>query len=632
MYTSTRQDPSGIRAGTLDALRVQLLKMSPQQLQAFAMANQDDAIKLGLAAEADKVHKKHAQEYMALQMGQQPKPPVAQQILQSIGQTPPPPQGMPPQGMPPQGMPPQAQGPMPPQGMADGGYLLPEDQGIATLPVGDMDFAEGGIVAFGDGGEVPGYADGVFTGNTVPSGAIIIGNMYKDPVTGEMKYLPGAEPERTGYEGMSLTDIGKKLKESIQRKIDTPSQYVTPAELRRKEIEKSNEAAAKQNALTSQAYVPRRSDEQQFVSDVAKRNNLLDPTATSVNTPTGIQTVAPPRADTRAVVSPAQKPAGIPAIAPTKFERTTLPDITVAGQLAEYDRAMPKEIVDPVAKERQEFNDARTQAAARQVSLFEQEVQKRQPAFEERLRKLDEKEARVNTMADRNLNMALIEAGLAMMSGESPHAFVNIGKGAQVGMKSYAEGQAKIEAAKDKIEDARARIEEFRRNEDMMTAKERRALIRDYENTFVAAKELMFQGAKEAYGLKREDVRSAIAAKHANDLAQAQLTSRENLGIASLQSSENIAKAQMQNQLNIAQLPGATERILSSDPLFNRQLQLTTAATGMRGETAIRETWAKSPYLQAQYPNVEDYVRMMSGSSGGAGGDAFKVIGSRPAP
>jgi hypothetical protein len=160
---------SGIGAGSIDALRVELLKMNSQQLQAFAVANQDDAIKLGLAAEADKYKKKHAQEAMALMAGQQQQQPISQQILQSIGQPPQPPmppqvpqgqapQGMPPQGMPPQGMPPQqmAQGPMPPQGMAEGGYVLPEDQGIATLPVGGMDFAEGGIVGYADKGYVEG--------------------------------------------------------------------------------------------------------------------------------------------------------------------------------------------------------------------------------------------------------------------------------------------------------------------------------------------------------------------------------------------------------------------------------------------------------------------------------------------
>jgi hypothetical protein len=104
---------SGISSGSIDALRVQLMKMNSQQLQAFAQANQDDAIKLGLAAEADKYRKQHAQEAMAMMSGQQQKLPIAQQILQSIGQPPQQPQQpMLPHG---QGMP--SQGQMPPQGM-----------------------------------------------------------------------------------------------------------------------------------------------------------------------------------------------------------------------------------------------------------------------------------------------------------------------------------------------------------------------------------------------------------------------------------------------------------------------------------------------------------------------------------
>ena len=46
---------------------------------------------------------------------------------------------------------------------------MPEDQGIATLPAPNMqNMASGGIVAFDDGGEVPGYAGGVFTGPGTP--------------------------------------------------------------------------------------------------------------------------------------------------------------------------------------------------------------------------------------------------------------------------------------------------------------------------------------------------------------------------------------------------------------------------------------------------------------------------------
>jgi hypothetical protein len=301
----------------------------------------------------------------------------------------------------------------------------------------------------------------------------------------------------------------------------------------------------------------------------------------------------------------------LPAIAATKFQRTTVPDIDVKKQLELYEKSMPKDIVDPLAEQRREANAPAIQAAARQVSLFEQEVQNRKPAFEDRLKALDKKEARVNTMEDRNLNMSLLEAGLSMMSGDSPHAFVNIGKGAQVGIKSYAEGQAKVEAARDKMEEARARIEEFRRNEDMMTAKERRAVLRDYDNTLASAARDMFSGVEKMYGIKRAEITTAIADKNARDAVKIQVQSSENMGIAGLESQRNIAMAQMQNSRNIAAMPSATERILSNPKLFSKQMELQTAATGMRGDTAYRETWAKSYALQSQYPNINDYLRAM---------------------
>jgi hypothetical protein len=79
-----------------------------------------------------------------------------------------------------------------------------------------------------------------------------------------------------------------------------------------------------------------------------------------------------------------------------------------------------------------------------------------------------------------------------------------------------------------------------------------------------------------------------------------------------------------------ASAPTGLERIYRNPELFKKHMEAQTAATGMRGDTAIKETWAKSPYLQSQYPNMDDYVRMMTGTTG-SGGD-FKVLGSRPAP
>jgi hypothetical protein len=210
--------------------------------------------------------------------------------------------------------------------------------------------------------------------------------------------------------------------------------------------------------------------------------------------------------------------------------------------------------------------------------------------------------------------MSLLEAGLAMMSGESPHAFVNIGKGAQVGMKSYAEGQAKIEAARDKMEEARARIEEFRRSEDMMTAKERRAVLRDYDNTVAAASRDMFSGVEKMYGIKRDDIKTAIADKNARDAVKAQLQSSENLGIAGIRSHENISGQQIASNLAIEKM-----RLSVPPPEARMAIMLGTGKTdaerlesGMRKIQDLQSDKTGKVYAEMYAKHIEDSRKNMT--------------------
>jgi hypothetical protein len=76
---------------------------------------------------------------------------------------------------------------------------------------------------------------------------------------------------------------------------------------------------------------------------------------------------------------------------------------------------------------------------------------------------------------DKNLNMALIEAGLAIMSGTSENAFENIGKGASVGLKGYKEGVDKIQLKKDKLQESLNRLNDARFSDKKDNAKEVRA-------------------------------------------------------------------------------------------------------------------------------------------------------------
>jgi len=123
-----------------------LSRMPLPELQQYATLHKNDPYIVTLALSIAN-QKKQMQAGQAGQAGMQPQPKV---VDQDIAQIAPRPQ--------PQQMPPQQMAAAPQQ-------ALPEDSGIGQLPAQNMqNMAEGGIVAFDDGGEVPGYADGVFTG------------------------------------------------------------------------------------------------------------------------------------------------------------------------------------------------------------------------------------------------------------------------------------------------------------------------------------------------------------------------------------------------------------------------------------------------------------------------------------
>jgi hypothetical protein len=69
--------------------------------------------------------------------------------------------------------------------------------------------------------------------------------------------------------------------------------------------------------------------------------------------------------------------------------------------------------------------------------------------------RLDKRDTKIEKDKGQNINMALIEAGLGIMSGTSQHAMVNIGKGGQAGVKAFAEGKKEINRREDAQFDSR---------------------------------------------------------------------------------------------------------------------------------------------------------------------------------
>jgi hypothetical protein len=658
-------------------------RMELPQLQQYAALHKNDPyiVTLALSIANQKKQMKAGQDGQA---GMMPQPKVADQQIAQMSAP-------------------------PPQQMAPQQQMLPEDQGIGTLPARNMqNFAGGGIVAFEEGGDVPGYAEGVFTGGTTAR----VGQLSYE----QLVKLFQTDPELARQAALRAGPAGQRFLEYAQKAARAAGVPAIVGELGTIASIKANRDVARmtpeqRKALSSNPMLSAMSGDAGLAASIQNAPDMEKPTMgyfdqmgkvlqfipkTLVGAPgdkdspkgygltrlfaDGDPAPAPAPAAANAAAAPIPydpktatrrsmfvdppidkrrspaasagpsdasaapaSAAGLPAISQTGFQRTVIPDINVADQLKLYNDAMPKTIVDPMAAERIAINDAASQVAAKQLSAFEQEVQNRKPAFEERLKKLDEKETRVNTMEDRNLNMALVEAGLSMMSGESQYAFVNIGKGAQVGTKAYIEGQAKVEAARDKLDEAKARIEEFRRNEDMMTSKERRTLKNEYENTFISAKKNLLEGIQQQYNLTRGDVTSAIAAKLARESVKAQIGSAENLGIAGIESQQSIAKANMANAANIsrednlsrervARMPSPLERILRDPVLREAHMESQLGPANVRREMALRTTYYENPQLKISYPTVQDYL--LANGVGGQDGvsDGTKVLGSRPGP
>jgi hypothetical protein len=120
----------------VNQITAQLARMSDPALQQYAAMHKSDPYTLSLALSESNRRKQMRQ---GAQMEQQPQPKVVDQEVAQMGAP-----AMPPQGMP-QGVPQQ----------------LPEDVGIGQLPAPNMQrMATGGIVAFDEGGEVPGYDKG----------------------------------------------------------------------------------------------------------------------------------------------------------------------------------------------------------------------------------------------------------------------------------------------------------------------------------------------------------------------------------------------------------------------------------------------------------------------------------------
>lgn len=415
---------------------------------------------------------------------------------------------------------------------------LPEDMGIGRLNAGDMNFAGGGIVAFADGGGVERYSGGGDLYRTDPRlartaelralkpyarlmgvpGAVFDGGLaatmeagedlanmtpeqrrglYSNPMVGAMAGdagLAGAimnAPDQAPAKPTSFGDIGKALSLPLRALVGDPALDTERKQRETAAAKRNAPAAAQSNPAQDMAqfdaasnlYMTERASKQ--ASDAALKAGAGQRTGTGSGSSSG--------AGAGSVTGGGGASKGSGSLE-ALFKKLNPSD-------AEYAALDTKET---------SVANALKNLGKSGLEEFEAEEAKRGDVFKGREARLAKREGELEGMKDKNLGLALLQAGAAIMS--TPGSLgVALGKGVNVGTERYAAGLDKLNAAQERLMDAKDRLEELRVNRDDLTSRERRQLKTQAKQYELEAEKLFLDGAHKKLGYKREDAKNMFA-------------------------------------------------------------------------------------------------------------------------
>jgi hypothetical protein len=383
---------------------------------------------------------------------------------------------------------------------------LPEQMGIGQLPAQNMQqMADGGIAGY------EGYDEGGMTYGQDPVMMMAEGGVARYQVGGSIEDKYRKESMEMG-EGVRMQYSPDVQAYSRAQEQASRESY---AERERQRMLQGPYAAAPLAAPTPSPTDPsfRRQQDPRMKPGVAATAQPLITSDIAAPIVTGQKT------PTRKATAPA-------AAAPPP---AAVPEQSAAARFM----AMQTEMgVDPNARtdidaRRDRVAETMRAQSRGEMDEFEKDVAARGEAFKGREARLAKREAGLDKRKDENTGLALLEAGLAIMSTPGKLAEA-VGKGAQVGLRTYGAGLSQLRAAQEKMDDARDQIEEFRRNEANMTAKERRQFKSQINRTETEIEKMGVDAAEKMYGYKREDAKSVFAASTQERFTKMEIEGREN--------------------------------------------------------------------------------------------------------
>ena len=502
---------------------------------------------------------------------------------------------------------------------------LPEDQGIAQIPAPNMrTLANGGIAGYEDDEE------GMATGGM---GGMFNFAQQSEPV---VRMSGGGVARYNGATG-SVTGVAPELlskyqQEATEMAMGTRMQFSPDVKA----------VVGKIQAAQEGSYL--KEEQKQMLEGNPLRNKTQDsasmvaPTASAAYDPTEnlkklAQTnaryttpSAPKNAEEAAMLNryPATKPAAAsaPKIPAEKPAAPAAPSTqgTQGGNAGQGIQSMyelfagPKNVRDTELNEIQqrirEQGESETSAAQRQLNQLKTDLAAQGTYGKEREAKLKGKEERIGKEEGQAGGLALLEAGLAMMSGTSANALTNIGQGAMAGTAAYRKSLDKIADAKDKLDDAYGRLEDVRFNQTSMNNSEIRKATADVDKAANAGLKSLTDFAVTRYGMSREDAKTMFTGAMQERVA--------NIGASATRYSADRRSADNKDYINAVKGSGAIEQARKN--VMEQVMKANKYGTPEDLQNAFEAEWKKTLQLNPE-------LAKLAGTSGG--GSAVDTTGFR---
>lgn len=449
--------------------------------------------------------------------------------------------------------------------IADMAAPMPEDVGIGQLPAGDMNFADGGIVAFSGGG-----ASKFDPTDAEELRKLAERRLRAEQLRAAMSATPGGAAPAPGSPGFF-----QYMKDKLAG-LRPAGMAGWALATHHGDLNANEEAELRRRQAMGATVDPTSAEIQQAMDAGAfarPTNAGAAPTNTAPKSDTGAPRQRPPAGGPEVLGGPGPGPAA-PA-----------PGITALQSPAQmYQNALDATpLVDPAAGQREALGKEMIGGAQQRMAARQAEIEKEGDVFKGRGERISKREEALGKDKEQMTGLAFLEAGLAVMSTPGGLATA-LGKGARVGTERFAAGLDKLRAAQERLEDAKDNLETLRLNRSDMNAKEIRAMKADIDRAKLDAQKLGIDGIMQASDLRY---------KQAGE----------------------IFKASSEQSLALLKEAGANQRQQMASAATVQAAKIAAAQRGTRLEDELREQYAKSAVLRAQYPNVKDFLAAVQGTS-----------------